>query len=101
MRKFARAGRRASRPAGSPIRVLMILDSFSFGGAENLVVELGRHAPASLEISVASLAPAAQGRNALFGRLDEAGLAPTYISVNRLRDLIGFVRLVRTLRRAP
>ena len=33
------------RVASSSTRVLMILDSFSFGGAENLIAELGRHAP--------------------------------------------------------
>lgn len=81
--------------------MLMILDSYSFGGAENLIAELGRNAPTSLAISVASLAPAAQGRNAMVGRLTEAGLQPTYLSVRRLLDPWGFVRLVRTLRRSP
>jgi hypothetical protein len=87
--------------AFSSTRVLMVLDSFNFGGAENLIAELGRHRPAWLEMSVASLAPADRGRNAMLGRLTEAGLHPTYLSVRRLRDLPGFVRLVRTLRRAP
>lgn len=82
-------------------RVLMILDSFSFGGAENLIAELGSHAPDSLQLSVASLAPASQGRNAMLGRLTDAGLEPTYLSVNRLADPRGFVNLVRTLRRSP
>lgn len=76
----------------------MILDSFSFGGAENLVAELGRHAPTALEVSVASLAPAAMGRNAMFGRLSESGLRPTYLSIRRLLDPRGFAGLVRELR---
>jgi glycosyltransferase involved in cell wall biosynthesis len=87
--------------SASPIRVLMVLDSFSFGGAENLVAELASHAPASLQLSAASLAPAAQGRNAMLGRLTAAGLEPTYMSVRRLMDPLGFVKLVRVLRRAP
>src|SRR4051812_16872913 len=81
-------------------RVLMIVDSFSFGGAENLIVELGRHTQGSLEVSVASLAPADQDRNDMVGRLTEAGLDPTYLSVRRLLDPGGFLYLVRSLRRA-
>lgn len=87
--------------AAPPIRVQMILDTFSFGGAENLIVELARHAPASLRLSVASLAPAGRGQDAMAGRLAEVGLAPTYMSVRRLLDPVGFIRLVRSLRRAP
>ncbi|WP_245908896.1 glycosyltransferase [Mycobacterium neglectum] len=83
-----------------PTRVLMVLDSFSFGGAENLVAELGLRAPASMRISAASLAPAVGTRTALFGRIAEAGLEPTYLGVKKLTDIAGFVRLVRTLRRA-
>ncbi|MCH9732823.1 MAG: glycosyltransferase [Actinomycetia bacterium] len=80
--------------------MLMVLDSFDFGGAENLIAELGRYSPASLDVSVASLAPAEHGRDAMFGRLVEAGLHPTYLSVRRLLDLKGFFELVGTLRRA-
>lgn len=88
-----------SRPdALTPTRVLMVLDSFSFGGAENLVAELGEHASARLKVSVASLSPARLGRNAMYGRLSEAGLKPVYLSIRRLTDLWGFLCLVRTLR---
>lgn len=83
-----------------PTRVLMILDSFSFGGAENLVAELGRCAPSSLKLSVASLAPADADRNEMLTRLAEAGLEPHHLSVRRLLDPVGFFRLVRTLRRS-
>jgi glycosyltransferase involved in cell wall biosynthesis len=88
------------RPTPAPTRVLMILDSYNFGGAENLIAELGRYAPAALDVSVASLAPQESDRNALYGRLTDANLAPTYISVRKLLDPRGFVRLVRALRRA-
>lgn len=84
-----------------PIRVLMILDTFRFGGAENLVAELGRFDPESLQVAVASLAPAEIAGDAMFGRLAAAGLKPTYLSVRRLLDLRGFFRLVRTLRLVP
>lgn len=98
MAEFARTG--GSKEVSAPTRVLMILDTFSFGGAENLVVEMARHAPASLELSAASLAPSGDGRDAMAGRLAAAGLRPTYLSVRRLVDPVGFVRLVVTLRRA-
>ncbi|OBB35362.1 glycosyl transferase family 1 [Mycobacterium sp. 852002-51961_SCH5331710] len=81
--------------------MLMVLDSFSFGGAENLVAELGLHAPASMTISAASLAPPVGPRTALFDRIAEAGLEPIYLGVKRLADIAGFLRLVRTLRKAP
>ncbi|KAA0110737.1 glycosyltransferase family 1 protein [Mycolicibacterium sp. P1-5] len=80
--------------------MLMILDSYNFGGAENLIAELGRFEPLALHVSVASLAPETSGRNALFGRLADARLKPTYISVRKLLDVKGFLRLVRTLRNA-
>lgn len=83
------------------LRVLMVLDSYSFGGAENLIAELGRYAPAELEVSVAGLAPPESGRTAMYGRLAEVGLQPTYLSVRKLLDPKGFVHLVRTLRSAP
>ncbi|MGQ9406680.1 glycosyltransferase [Mycolicibacterium gilvum] len=84
-----------------PTRVLMVLDHFSFGGAENLVAELGLKSPASMTITAASLGPPTGTHTALFGRLAEAGLDPTYLGVKKLLDVPGFVRLVRVLRRAP
>lgn len=81
-------------------RVLIILDSYNFGGAENLIAELGRYDPDLWDLSVASLAPAKQERNDLLDRLIEVGLRPSYISVDKLLDPVGFFRLVRTLRRA-
>lgn len=84
---------------GGPMRVLMILDTFSFGGAENLIVELARATPSSLDLSVASLAPPGDGRDAMAGRLAEVGLRPIYLSVRRLLDPRGFARLVAALRR--
>lgn len=81
------------------MKVLHVLDSFSFGGAENLVVELARHAPAGMELRAASLAPPGRGRDAMWSRMDEAGLGPVHLGVRRLADPAGFVRLVRGLNR--
>lgn len=76
----------------------MVVDSFSFGGAENLLAELGRHATAALDITVASLVSAEAGRHALLERLSDAGLRPMFFSMRRLLDPRGFVALVRRLR---
>ncbi len=100
MLAFRRRKRRHADPS-RPRRVLMILDSFDFGGAENLIVELGRHAPKDLRLSVASLLPADKGRNAMVDRLIAAGLDPSYLSVRRLADPLGFIRLIVTIRRTP
>jgi glycosyltransferase involved in cell wall biosynthesis len=82
-------------------RVLMVVDSYEFGGAECLLAELGRCAPAGWEISVVSLAPAEQDRNAMLDRLADAELRPRHLAVRKLLDLKGFIQLVRTLRNAP
>lgn len=81
------------------MRVLQVLDSFSFGGAENLVVELARHAPSHWDLRAASLAPADQGRDAMLGRLTDAGLRPFHLGVRRLLDPVGLARLVATFRK--
>jgi glycosyltransferase involved in cell wall biosynthesis len=79
----------------------MVVDSFNFGGAECLLAELGRCAPKGWQISVASLAPAEQGRNEMLDRLADADLRPQHLSVRKLLDPRGFFELVRTLREAP
>ena len=80
------------------MRVLHVLDSFSFGGAENLVVELARHAPEGMDLRVASLGPSGRGRDDLYARMATVGLRPSYLGVRRLADPAGLVRLVRALR---
>lgn len=89
----------ASGPERGELRVLQVLDSFSFGGAEHLVAELGRHSPSTWQVRAASLAPAGHGRDDFAERLAGAGLEPFHLGVRRLLDPVGFVRLVRTLRR--
>lgn len=80
------------------MKVLQVLDSFSFGGAEALMVELARHAPAELDLGVASLAPRSQGRNAVLDRFESLGLEPTFFAVNRLVDPRGVLDMARRLR---
>lgn len=81
------------------LRVLVVIDSFSFGGAENLLAVLAGVAPqAGLELTVASLAPRSQGRTALQGRLEEAGLPVRFLDVPRLAAPRAVPRLVRAIR---
>lgn len=81
------------------MRVLVIIDSFNFGGAENLLAVLGKAAPsADLEIHVASLAPESQGRNALAQVIREAGLETSFLDVPRLAHASALPRLVRAIR---
>lgn len=81
-----------------PIRVLHVLDSFAFGGAENLVAELGAYAPLGLDVQVASVTVAGD-RDHMLERLSRAGLNPTHLGVPRLAAPLAFLRLARRLRR--
>lgn len=80
------------------MKVLHVLDSFSFGGAEQLVASLGPAPAPGVTMRVASLAPAGLGRDAMLPRLEAAGLAPSHLGVRRLADPVGLARLVRRLR---
>jgi glycosyltransferase involved in cell wall biosynthesis len=81
------------------LRVLAIIDSFSFGGAENLLATLARAAPgAGWELQVASLAPRSQDRNAMLSVLEEAGLRVSFLDVPRLADVTAVPRLTRAIR---
>jgi len=82
------------------MKVLHVLDSFSFGGAEQLVASLGRSPAPGVTMVAASLAPAGRGRDAMLPRLVAAGLSPTHLGVRRLADPVGLARLVRHLRRS-
>lgn len=82
------------------MKVLHVLDSFSFGGAEQLVASLGASPAPGLTMAVASLAPAGVGRDAMLPRLEAAGLAPVHLGVRRLADPVGLARLVHHLRRS-
>lgn len=80
------------------MKVLHVLDSFSFGGAENLVIDLARYARPDLDLQVASLASPGRGRDAMHGRMVEVGLRPVYLGVDRLLDARGVKGMVDRLR---
>ncbi|WP_281689050.1 glycosyltransferase family 4 protein [Pseudonocardia thermophila] len=81
------------------MRILQIIDSFSYGGAERLLATLNSVAPdAGLDMTVTSLAPASQGRNASLPVLEAAGLEPAYADVDKLLDPQGIPKLVRVIK---
>ena len=80
------------------MKVLHVIDSFSFGGAERLLATLnGVAAEAGLDLSVASLAPFSAERTASLRLLDGAGLRPTFVGVRRLLDPRALPLLRRTI----
>jgi glycosyltransferase involved in cell wall biosynthesis len=81
------------------VRILQIIDSFSYGGAERLLATLNSVAPAAgLDMTVTSLAPASQGRNASLPVLEAAGLRPAYADVHKLLDPAGVPKLARAIK---
>lgn len=81
------------------MRVLTIIDTLSFGGAEHLLATLARAAPgAGLELEVASLAPSTQERSAMQPALEAAGLSPRYLGVRKLREPGAVPRLAAAIR---
>ncbi|MGH3867942.1 MAG: glycosyltransferase family 4 protein [Pseudonocardiaceae bacterium] len=80
------------------MRVLHVIDSFSFGGAERLLATLnGVASEVGLELSVASLAPATPERSQSLALLTEAGLRPSFVGVRRLLDPKGLGLLQRAI----
>jgi glycosyltransferase involved in cell wall biosynthesis len=80
------------------MRVLTIIDTFSFGGAEHLLATLARAAPGvDLSLDVASLAPATVERSAMQPALEAAGLQPRYLGVRKLRQPGAVPRLARMI----
>jgi len=81
------------------MKVLMVLDSLSFGGAENLLVTMAAQASAAgLEIDVVSLAPPTKGRDAWLPRLRDAGLAPRFLGIDRMLQPNAVPLLARAIR---
>jgi glycosyltransferase involved in cell wall biosynthesis len=80
------------------VKVLHVIDSFSFGGAERLLANLNRFAPqVGLDLRVASLAPCTPERTQSLGLLEEAGLRPTFVDVHRLVQPTAIARLRRAI----
>lgn len=69
------------------MKVLHLIDSFSFGGAERLLATLnGVAGEVGLDLSVASLAPCTPERIQSLPLLAQAGLRPSFVGVRRLLD---------------
>jgi glycosyltransferase involved in cell wall biosynthesis len=67
------------------VRVLLILDSVGFGGAENLLVPLSRAGPAAgLRYEVATIAPVIPESARLLPALQEAGIGVRFLGIPRL-----------------
>ncbi|GAA1861167.1 glycosyltransferase [Pseudonocardia ailaonensis] len=69
------------------MKVLHVIDSFSYGGAERLLATMNSVAPAAgLQMRVASLAPFSPERSGSLDLLTGAGLEPSFVGVRRLLD---------------
>ncbi|MEJ3652905.1 glycosyltransferase family 4 protein [Actinomycetes bacterium KLBMP 9759] len=81
------------------MRVLQVIDSYSFGGAERLLATLNGVAPAAgLEMTAASLSPYTVERTASLPLLEAAGLQPSFIGVRKLLDPSGIRKIVAAIR---
>lgn len=81
------------------MKVLVVIDSFGLGGAENLLAVLAGAAPAAgIELHIASLAPRSMGRLALQPVMEEAGLTTSFLDIPRLRHPSGVLRIAREIK---
>jgi glycosyltransferase involved in cell wall biosynthesis len=92
-----------ARPAAgespAPVKVLTIIDSLGFGGAERLLVTLAASAPgAGLELAVASLHAAAPGLLSTVPALQAAGVQPSFLGVDRLLGPGAVARVAEAIR---
>jgi glycosyltransferase involved in cell wall biosynthesis len=83
------------------VKVLIVIDSLNFGGAENVLVTLASEAPRlGLSLDVLSLAPPTGGRSAWLPRLQAAGLEPRFLGVERLSRPDAVPKLALAIRRS-
>jgi len=81
------------------VKVLVVIDSLSFGGAENVLVTLAAEAPRlGLELDLVSLAPPTRGRAIWLTRLQAAGFEPRFLDVERLTQRDAVPRLTQVVR---
>ncbi|MBB3083608.1 glycosyltransferase [Geodermatophilus sabuli] len=81
------------------MKVLVVIDSLNFGGAENVLVTLASEAPRlGLELEVLSLAPPTGGRATWLPRLEAAGLPVRFLGLTRLLQPSGVPQLARAIR---
>jgi glycosyltransferase involved in cell wall biosynthesis len=83
------------------VKVLLVIDSLNFGGAENVLVTLAAEAPRlGLELEVLSLAPPTGAKATWLPRLQAAGLPVRFLGLTRLLQPGGIPRLARAIRRS-
>ncbi len=83
------------------MKVLLVIDSLNFGGAENVLVTLAAEAPrVGLELEVLSLAPPTGAKATWLPRLEAAGLPVRFLGLERLLQPGGVPRLAREIRRS-
>jgi glycosyltransferase involved in cell wall biosynthesis len=81
------------------VKILTIIDSLGFGGAERLLCTLAAAAPvANLNVQVASLSSWTAERTSTVPRLEAAGIQPSFVGVNRLADPRSISRLATAIR---
>jgi glycosyltransferase involved in cell wall biosynthesis len=81
------------------VKVLVVIDSLNFGGAENVLVTLAAEAPRlGLELEVLSLAPPTGDKATWLPRLQAAGLPVRFLGLTRLLQPSGIPRLARAIR---
>ena len=83
------------------MKVLSIIDSFAFGGAERLLATLAKAGPAAgLQLEVASLAPYTDDRTAMLPVLRDSGVPISFLSVPRLAHPAAVPRISAAIRRS-
>ena len=81
------------------MRVLIVIDSLTLGGAERVLEDFVSAAPsAGLTVEVVSLAASSGDRMALRTVLEDVGVAPRFIGMRRLAEPRGVIRLARVVR---
>lgn len=81
------------------MKVLALIDSLSYGGAEKLLATLaGTREAGVFDLAVLSVAPRSSGRTQMLDTLLEAGLEVGFADISRLADPTAVPRLARLLR---
>jgi glycosyltransferase involved in cell wall biosynthesis len=80
------------------VKVLTVIDSLSFGGAENVLVTLAAEAPRQgFSLDVVALTSPANASAEWLPRLLAAGLRPTFLGIDRLLQPSAVLRLVEIM----
>jgi glycosyltransferase involved in cell wall biosynthesis len=81
------------------MKVLMVIDSLSLGGAERVLATLSHVAPAAgFRFGVQVLSLPGSSRSVMEPVLEDAGVAVSYLSIRRLTDPRALPRIVRAIR---